>query len=241
MRVRENAESIAMFNGGQREMLGARHLLGLLIQNNYQVIWAMFGFEMFQNGTQYLTGLLPALLVAPQYLAGEVEFGKVKQAQDAFMMLRFSLFVIANRTDEFSAFATGLGRLEALMSAINDADEDEVHSSEEASEQDMLLSQGTHEMSKLGQGFDHGGLSLTSLSVSIPRTSRRCVLCVCVCSLVLLQCVGARACLFAFVLAHVILCMCWCAFVRARSCAPVCVFPWTLACGVRCACSFACV
>jgi hypothetical protein len=36
-----------------------------------------------------------------------VEFGVVKQAQDAFMMLRFSLFVIANRTDEFSSFATG--------------------------------------------------------------------------------------------------------------------------------------
>ena len=30
------------------------------------------------------------------------------------MMLRLSLFVIANRTDEFSSFATGLDRLEAL-------------------------------------------------------------------------------------------------------------------------------
>jgi hypothetical protein len=37
----------------------------------------------------------------------QVEFGTVKQAQDAFMMLRYSLFVIANRTDEFSSFATG--------------------------------------------------------------------------------------------------------------------------------------
>jgi len=72
VRVRENAESIAMYDGGNTELSGSRGLLKKMIENNVQVIWAMFGFEMFQNGTQYLTGLLPVLLVAPQYLAGEV-------------------------------------------------------------------------------------------------------------------------------------------------------------------------
>ena len=38
-------------------------------------------------GARALAGLLPAVLVAPQYLAGAVEFGVVKQAQDAFMVL----------------------------------------------------------------------------------------------------------------------------------------------------------
>ena len=37
-------------------------------------------------GARALAGLLPAVLVAPQYLAGAVEFGVVKQAQDAFMV-----------------------------------------------------------------------------------------------------------------------------------------------------------
>eukprot|EP00960_Hanusia_phi_P041198 754884-Hanusia_phi.AAC.1 len=107
-----------MFNGGGRELQTSRSFLAALIANNRDIIWCMFGLEMFQNATQYLTGILPAVLVAPQYLAGEVEFGVVKQAQDAFFMLRYSLFVVANRTDEFSSFATGLDRLEALVLAI---------------------------------------------------------------------------------------------------------------------------
>jgi hypothetical protein len=40
-------------------------------------------------------------------------------------MLRHSLFVIANRTDEFSSFATGLDRLEALVHAIQGGSGDE--------------------------------------------------------------------------------------------------------------------
>jgi len=179
VRVRENAESIAMYNGGERELYGSRGLLQRMIENNLQVIWAMFGFEMFQNATQYLTGLLPALLVAPQYLAGEVEFGKVKQAQDAFMMLRFSLFVIANRTDEFSSFATGLGRLDALLKAINsdggegDGDDGERDAKKaKDGEQEALL--GGVEMQETANTTRVAGegLVLSGMTVSVPKTRR---------------------------------------------------------------------
>lgn len=81
VRAREFAESIAMFDGGPREFQRGQVILNELILNNANVIWTMFGYEAFQNGTQYLTGLLPAVLVAPQYLAGVVEFGVVKQVR----------------------------------------------------------------------------------------------------------------------------------------------------------------
>jgi ABC-type uncharacterized transport system fused permease/ATPase subunit len=71
VRAREFAESIAMFDGGAREYERSRGILDNLIGNNSHVIWTMFGYEAFQNSTQYLTAFLPAVLVAPQYLAGK--------------------------------------------------------------------------------------------------------------------------------------------------------------------------
>uniref|UniRef100_A0A0C3TZ50 ABC transporter domain-containing protein n=1 Tax=Guillardia theta (strain CCMP2712) TaxID=905079 RepID=A0A0C3TZ50_GUITC len=168
VRVRENAESIAMYNGGGRELQTSRSFLSALIANNRNVIWCMFGLEMFQNATQYLTGILPAVLVAPQYLAGEVEFGVVKQAQDAFFMLRYSLFVIANRTDEFSSFATGLDRLEALVIAI-------VGSKQLEQREISMQTFSSSSSPPPSQQAEGQGLVIRSLSVCVPRTVRKLV------------------------------------------------------------------
>ena len=62
VRVRENAESIAMFSGGPRELCTARSLLGALVKNRQASIWVMFGYESFQNATQYITGIILIIL-----------------------------------------------------------------------------------------------------------------------------------------------------------------------------------
>ena len=56
VRAREFAESIAMFDGGDREYERSSGMLHALVVNNAHIIWTMFGYEAFQNATQYLTG-----------------------------------------------------------------------------------------------------------------------------------------------------------------------------------------
>jgi ABC-type uncharacterized transport system fused permease/ATPase subunit len=94
------------------------------------------------------------------------------------MMLRYSLFVIANRTDEFSAFATGLDRLDALVQAIHANDPPAIaevsyafatdggagvpRSGPDGAEMKTMHSNEQHEAS----------LQLHGLSVAVPRTDR---------------------------------------------------------------------
>ena len=63
VRAREFAESIAMFDGGDREYERSSGMLHALVVNNAHIIWTMFGYEAFQNATQYLTGLAISLIM----------------------------------------------------------------------------------------------------------------------------------------------------------------------------------
>lgn len=48
--------------GGPRELGTAKALLDALVENNRAWIWVMFGYESFQNATQYITGTFPVLV-----------------------------------------------------------------------------------------------------------------------------------------------------------------------------------
>ena len=66
VRAREFAESIAMFDGGDREYERSSGMLHAPVVNNAHIIWTMFGYEAFQNATQYLTGLAISLILLEQ-------------------------------------------------------------------------------------------------------------------------------------------------------------------------------
>ena len=44
--------------------------------------------SIFQNVYEYATVLVPALVIAPRYFAGEIEFGVISQASMAFNVIR---------------------------------------------------------------------------------------------------------------------------------------------------------
>ena len=55
-----------MFDGGDREYERSSGMLHALVVNNAHIIWTMFGYEAFQNATQYLTGLAISLILLEQ-------------------------------------------------------------------------------------------------------------------------------------------------------------------------------
>ena len=126
VRVRENAEAIAFYQGEDQEsnQIKARFLAAF---NNYKdlLIWEL-SLNGLTNFYEFIPFVLPAIVVAPSVFSGEVEVGKVSEAQGAFIRVFFSLNVIVARLQSLSAFGAGIDRLYDFSEAIGYEATDEI-------------------------------------------------------------------------------------------------------------------
>jgi vitamin B12/bleomycin/antimicrobial peptide transport system ATP-binding/permease protein len=121
VRVRENAEAIAFYQGEAQESSQIRDRF-MAAFNNYK---RLLTWELSLNGLtniyEFIPFVLPALVVAPAVFGGEVEVGKVSEAQGAFIRVFFSLNVVVARLQSLTAFGAGIDRLFDFSEAIGEA------------------------------------------------------------------------------------------------------------------------
>lgn len=130
--VRDNAESIAFYRGEALEQQQVnRRLLAAIRNFDLLIIWQSL-IDLFQYGYNYFTRIVPYVIVAPLYFAGETDFGMFAQASIAFRQVLGALSLITNRIDEIAQFAASINRLGAFYEQMNtaDADRSQPHNSE---------------------------------------------------------------------------------------------------------------
>ena len=115
VRVRDNAEAIAFYQGQRPEFNQARQRFLDAYQNFDRFIRWQFGLTIFQNGYQYLTFILPFIILAPRIFAGDLEVGTVVQSQASFERIGFALGLVITQFEQISALAAGISRLDGLM------------------------------------------------------------------------------------------------------------------------------
>lgn len=82
------------------------------------LLWQEFNLNAFIKFYEFIPSILPAIIVAPQILSGQIEVGKFGEAQGAFMSLFRSMFVIANTFHELVMFAASTERLSELYTFL---------------------------------------------------------------------------------------------------------------------------
>ncbi|MEO0839711.1 MAG: ABC transporter ATP-binding protein/permease [Cyanobacteria bacterium J06643_5] len=112
-RVRENAEAIAFYRGENSESSQIQSRFGLVLTNFHRLINWQLRLNLFQNSYQYITFLLPAIILAPRILSGELEVGAFARAGAAFRSILLALTLIVTQFEELSNFAAGINRLES--------------------------------------------------------------------------------------------------------------------------------
>ncbi|MBA4422038.1 MAG: ABC transporter ATP-binding protein, partial [Syntrophus sp. (in: bacteria)] len=116
--VRDNAESIAFFRGEQREKGQiAQRLLSAIGNLRFLIGWER-NLEFFTKGYEYVILILPIVVMAPMYFAGEIKFGVVTQAEGAFIQVLSALSVIVTQFEQLSNFVAGITRLETFSTAL---------------------------------------------------------------------------------------------------------------------------
>ncbi|MEL6581001.1 MAG: ABC transporter ATP-binding protein/permease, partial [Cyanobacteria bacterium J06621_12] len=109
--LRDNAESIAFYGGESQELESVGKRFSKAIRNYHALIGWQRNLDFFTTGHNYFVRILPYLVVAPLYLAGETDFGAIGQATVAFFQIFSALTVIINQFDLLTAFAAGINRI----------------------------------------------------------------------------------------------------------------------------------
>lgn len=117
--VRENAESIAFYGGEAQEEGQVIQRFDGVFSNFTRIIKWQRNIEFIIKGYNYIDNIIPALVVAPLYFAGQVKFGVVLQAIKAFKQVLDSLSVVVNKFDDLSAFAAGVERLTSFEEVLS--------------------------------------------------------------------------------------------------------------------------
>ncbi len=119
--IRDNAESIAFYQGekGEKEQIFKRFKAALK-NFNFLIGWQR-NLDFFTTGYNYLVIILPAMIVAPMYFAGKVEFGEISQASFAFGQVLGAFSIIVQYFDSISAFAAGINRVSTFKDRLFNA------------------------------------------------------------------------------------------------------------------------
>jgi vitamin B12/bleomycin/antimicrobial peptide transport system ATP-binding/permease protein len=167
VRIRENAEAIAFYQGEAPEYQQVHQRFLSALRNFNRLIRWQFGLTVFQNGYQYITFILPFIVLAPRLFAGELEIGVVSQSQAAFERVGLVLGLVITQFDQLSAFVAGIDRLDRLSQSANQSPPAQIE----------IVPASRLTLQNLTLRIPQGGTTLIQdLSLTVPQTESLLIL-----------------------------------------------------------------
>lgn len=118
--VRDNAESIAFYQGEANELGQLRRRFVEVLRNfNFLVGWQR-NLAFFRVPYRYATYILPSVILAPMYFSRQITFGDITQANFAFGQIFEAFALVVLQMNELSSFAAGINRLATFTQALDD-------------------------------------------------------------------------------------------------------------------------
>ena len=163
--VQANAESIALLHREGRLGVRLQRRLDDLIGNMRRLIAVNRNLAFFTNGYNYLIQIIPALVVAPLFMRGEVEFGVITQSAMAFSVLLGALSLVVTQFQSISSFAAVITRVGSLVDALEGVP------APGAASLDVREDESRVAYERLTLSSRNDQVLVRDLSVSIPRGS----------------------------------------------------------------------
>jgi putative ATP-binding cassette transporter len=121
MRLRENAENIAFYQGAQVERGTLLGRFGALIVNAWALVYRNLKFSGFNLGISQVAVVFPFILQAPRFFSGAIKLGDVMQTSQAFGQVQDSLSFFRESYDAFAQYRATLDRLTGFLDANEQA------------------------------------------------------------------------------------------------------------------------
>lgn len=127
IRVRDNAESIAFYNGEPKEQTFLQHQFRQIIHNRWSIVLKMLGLNSFNSGVTRVTKLLPLMLQAPRFFSGQIKLGDMHQTVQAFNRLMTALSFFRLFYEQFTLYQARLNRLYGFITKMDELDKQNIH------------------------------------------------------------------------------------------------------------------
>ncbi len=117
VRLRENAENIAFYQGARVERATLMGRFSALIANVWALLFRNLKFDGFNLGVNQVAVVFPFILQAPRFFSGAIKLGDVMQTSQAFGQVQDALSFFRMSYDQFAQYRAAMQRLIGFMDA----------------------------------------------------------------------------------------------------------------------------
>ncbi len=169
VRVRENAEGIALYTGeaSERQNLDSRFLR--ILQNWWQIMKRQKRLTWFTASYSQIAIIFPILVAAPRFFSGAIQLGGLMQIASAFGNVQNALSWFIDNYRPFAEWKASVDRLTGFHEVIS-----EVQSKGAASEGILVSGQNASRVTlkNLNLGLPDGRVLLNGLTASVTPGER---------------------------------------------------------------------
>lgn len=120
--VRKDAESIALYQGEERERRSSQGALRRNMAILLEMACVNRNLGLFTTPFNLLVPLIPAALIASQYFDNQIEFGEITRASMAFGTIFGGLTLFVHQITGISSYAANINRVGSLVDVFDDYD-----------------------------------------------------------------------------------------------------------------------
>ena len=121
MRLRENAEGVALSGGEAGESAGLRRRFGALVQNWWALMVATKRLTFFTSGYGQVAVVFPIIVASPGYFAGRTQLGELTQTAGAFGQVQEALSWFVDNYARLTEWRATTARLTSFTEALDEA------------------------------------------------------------------------------------------------------------------------
>lgn len=122
MRIRDNAESVALMDGGRYEQAVLGRFYATVVARWMAIVWQHGHLTWITNSSGPMIPIIPLLFAAPKYISGDLTLGQVTQLAAAFVQVQIAISWVVDNYNRVAEWYASARRVMDIVDACDAAD-----------------------------------------------------------------------------------------------------------------------
>jgi vitamin B12/bleomycin/antimicrobial peptide transport system ATP-binding/permease protein len=171
-RLRENGESIALIQGEDEEKIGLRETMTRVLRRWRDICGQYMRTSAVAQTSFIVAPVIPIILSAPKYLAGDMSLGQVMQASSAFVTVQTAFNWLVDNYPRFADWAASARRVSSLMLSLDALEKAEANEGWGRIEHGEARAGNVLELQNVSVALDDGTVIVNEADVQIKPGER---------------------------------------------------------------------
>jgi vitamin B12/bleomycin/antimicrobial peptide transport system ATP-binding/permease protein len=123
MRIRDNAESVALMNGSRYEQAILGRFYDTVVARWLAIVWQHGHLTWITNSSGPMKPIVPLLFLAPKFLSGELTLGQVTQLAAAFVEVQIAISWVVDNYNRVAEWYASARRVMDIVDACEATDQ----------------------------------------------------------------------------------------------------------------------